>query len=111
MTIHLIPRDVNRLKKRLEKALKEFFKWFDDNLMKNIPGKCHFYVSTNDNVAIKTGNFQIEDTKREKLLRIQLDNKMSFDFHYSEIYKKSSRKLYALCKVTTYLSLSKRNNK
>ena len=53
-----------RLIKSLEEASKEFFRWFDDNLMKSNPDKCHLLVSTNDNVAIRIGNVQIENTKR-----------------------------------------------
>ena len=51
--------------------------------MKSNPDKCHSLVSTNDNVKIRIGNFQIENTKREKLLGIQFDNKLSFNYHLS----------------------------
>ena len=100
--------DVNGLIKSLEEASKNFFKWFNDNLMKSNPDKYHLLVSTNDNVKIRIGNFQIENTKREKLLGIQFDNKLSFDYHLSEMCKKASRKLYALGIVTPYMNLSKR---
>ena len=62
--------DVNGLIKSLEEASKKFFKWFNDNLMKSNPEKCHLLVSTNDIVKISIGNFQIENTKRENLLGI-----------------------------------------
>ena len=84
------------------------FKWLVDNLIKSNPDKCHLLVSTNDNVAIRIGKFQIENTKREKLLDIKFDNKLSFDYHLSEICKKASRKLYSLRRVTPYMNLSKR---
>ena len=100
--------DVNGLIKSVKEASKKLFKWFDDNLMKSNPDKCHLLVSRNDNVAIRTGNFQIENTKSEKLLGIQFDNTLSFDYHLSEICKKASRKLYALGRVTRYMNLSKR---
>ena len=45
--------------------------------MKSNPGKCHLLVSANDNVKIRIGNFHIENTKREKLLGIQFDNKLA----------------------------------
>ena len=77
--------DVNGLIKSLEEVSKEFFKWFHDNLMKSNPYKCHFIVSTNENVAIRIGNFQIENTKREKLLGTKFDNKLYFNYHLSEI--------------------------
>ena len=68
------------------------FEWFDDNVMKGNPDKCHLLVSTNGNVKIRIGNFQIENTKREKLFGIQFDNKLYFDYHLSEICKKACRK-------------------
>ena len=73
-------------------ASNEFFRCFDDNIMKINPGKCHLLISINDNVAIRIGNFQIENTKREKLLRIQFDNKLSFDYHSSQICKRKQQK-------------------
>ena len=77
--------DIDGLLKSLEEVSKELLKWFDDNLMKSNPDKCHLPVSTNNNVAIRIGNFRIENTKREKLLSIVFDNKLSFSYHFSEI--------------------------
>ena len=99
--------DINELIKSLEEASKELFKWFDDSLMKSSLEKCHLLVSTNDNVAIRIGSFQIENSNREKLLGIQFGNNLSFD-NLSEICKKASRKLFALSRVTAYMNLPKR---
>ena len=63
-TSYTSSNDVNGLIKSLEEASKELFKWFEDNLMKSNPDKCHLLVSTNDNVATRMENFQIENTKR-----------------------------------------------
>ena len=84
------------------------FKWFDNNLIKVNSEKYHLLVSTSDNAAIWIGNFQIENSKREKLLGMQFDNKLSFDYHLSEICKKASRKHYALSRVNPYMNLLKR---
>ena len=99
--------DVKGVITSLEKASKELFKWFDDNLMKSNPDKCHLLVGTNDNVAFRIVNVQIENTKKEKILDIQFYNKLSVDYHLSEICKKASRKLYVLGRVTPYINLSK----
>ena len=100
--------DVNGLIKSLEEASEKLLKWFDGNLMKSNPDKCHLLVSTNDNVKISIGNIQKENTRREKLLGIQFENKLSYDYRLSKICKKASRKLYALGRVTPYMNLSKR---
>ena len=96
--------DVNELIQSLEESSKELFKWFDDKLMKSNPDKCQLLVSTQE---IRIGNFRIENTDREKLLGIQFDNMLSFDYHLSEICKKASRK-HALDRVTPNRNLSKR---
>ena len=40
-----------------DEASKELFEWFDDNLMKSNPDKFHLLFSTNNNAAIRIGNF------------------------------------------------------
>ena len=99
--------DANGLINCLKESSKELFKWFDYNLMKGNPEKCNLLVSANVNAAIRKENFQIENTKREKLLDTQIDNKPSFDYQISEICKKVNRKLYALVRVTSYMTYQK----
>ena len=99
--------DVNGLINSLKESSNELFKWFDHNLMKGNPEKCNLLVSANVNAAIRMENFQIENTKIEKLLDIQIDNKPYFDYHISEICKKVNRKLYALVRVTSYMTYQK----
>ena len=83
--------DVNELLKSLEEASRELLKWFDNNLMQTNPDKFNLLFSSDDNIPTRIENFQIEITKRKKI-----DNQLYFDYHLSEICKKSSRKLYPL---------------
>ena len=73
-------------------------------------GKCHLLVSisTNNTVKIKIGNFDISDSKSEKLLGVKFDHKLSFDDHISELFKKVSRKIHALPRLASYMNISKR---
>ena len=64
--------------------------------MKSNPDKCHLLVSTINKVAIRIGNFQIESTKREKLLGIQLSRSCLSVI----IYQKYAKKLYIIGRVT-----------
>ena len=66
------------------------------------------FVSTNDTVKIKIGNFDITNSKSEKLLGVKFDHKLSFDDHISELCKKASRKINALSRVASYMNISKR---
>ena len=71
-------------------------------------GKCHLLVSTNNTIKIKTGNFDINNSKHEKLLAVKFDYKLSLDDHISELCKKASRKIHALSRVASYMNISKR---
>ena len=70
--------------------------------------KCHLLVSSNAKVTIKIGSHEITNTKCEKLIGVHLDSRLSFDYHISEICKKASRKVCALARVTSGMSLSKK---
>ena len=56
----------------------------------------------------KIGSPEIANTKREKLLGVLLDSGFSFHCHISQICKKASRKVCALARVASGMSLSKR---
>ena len=99
--------DIDSLTASLEEASKSLFTWFDNNLMKSNADKCHLLVSSNEKVTIKIGSHEIANTKCEKLLGVHLDSGLSFDYHISEICKKASRKVCALARVTSCMSLSK----
>ena len=57
--------DVNRI---LENNSIKLFKWFSANMMKTNKDKCHFIVSTNENVSMKLDNIEIENSNCERLL-------------------------------------------
>ena len=65
-------------------------------------------VQINNTVKIKIGNFDITNSKSEKLLGVEFDHKLSFDDHISELCKKASIKIYALSRVASYMNISKR---
>ena len=67
-------------------------------------------VTSHEKETIKIGSHEIANTKREKLLGVHLDSGLSFDYHISEICKKSSRKVCALARVTSCMSLSKKRS-
>ena len=94
--------------KSLEEVSKKLFKWFDDNLMKSNADKCHLLVSTNETVKIQVGNYNIANSKCEKLLGINFDHNLNFDKHLSELCKKASRKINALSRITPYMNVSKK---
>ena len=56
--------------------------------MKSNADKCHLLVNTNESVKITTRDFDINNSSCEKLLGVKFDNKISFDEHITNLYKK-----------------------
>ena len=76
--------------------------------MKINADQCHLLVSKNNTVKMKIGNFDLTNSKSEKLLGVQFDHKLSFNDHVSEPCKKASRKIRLLLRVASYINISKR---
>ena len=68
----------------LEETSKILFKWFLDNLMNGNADKSNLLVSTSTKVNIRIDNFDISNSKCEKLLEVKFDHKHTFDDHISE---------------------------
>ena len=68
MTIrHRLSADnIDRVNKSLKEA-SEMLISFNDKLVKSNADKCNFLVSTNNTVKIKIGNFDVTNSKSEKL--------------------------------------------
>ena len=92
----------------LKESLNKFFYWFTNNQMKSNPDKCHLLTSRSDKVSICVDNYNIKNSKCEKLLGIKIDNKLNFNTHVDEICTKAGQKLNALSRVAPYMHLSKR---
>ena len=107
-TPYISADDIDGVIKSLEEASATLFKWFSGNLMKSNADKCHLLISTNNTVKMKIGHFDIANSRNEKLLGVTFDSKLPFDDHISELYKKTSRKIHALSRVTPYMNISKR---
>ena len=58
--------NIDRVNKSLKEA-SEMFISFNDKLVKSNADKCNFLVSTNNTVKIKIGNFDVTNSKSEKL--------------------------------------------
>ena len=92
----------------LEIATNKLFEWFSYNSMKANAEKCHLIVSSYEKLSVRIENFDIENSKCEKLLGIQIDSRLTFKNHVSTICKKTSQKLHALARISSYMNISQR---
>ena len=76
--------------------------------MKANEDKCHLIVNTNELTEIKIGDFTIKNSASEKLLGVNIDSKLNFDCHVNHLCNKANKKLRALARVTSYMTLEKK---
>ena len=92
----------------LEQVSNTLFNWFKNNRLKNNVDKCHVLVSTSKPVGIKVGDYTIDKSECEKLLGVKIDVNLNFNNHISDLYKRASRKISALAKVSPFMGLTNR---
>ena len=81
--------------------------WFKDNYMKANPGKYHLLLSaTEETNTLNIEEVCIKSSKCEKLLRVNIDNHLTFETHVESLCKKASQRLNALLRVTWSLNCS-----
>ena len=112
MTIHtpyVLEDSIDDVIKSLEDDSINFFKWFLYNQIKANSDKCHLITSKQSCMNLIIGNINIENSACEKLLGVNIDNKLNFIEHLDRIIKKASRKTSPLPKVFSFMDLTKRS--
>ena len=95
---------------KLELTTNNLFEWFKNNHMKANADKCHLLVTRDTDVTAKIGEFDVKNSREEKLLGVKIDSKLSFENHVSSLCKKASQKLHALARVVNFMDLAKRKS-
>ena len=92
----------------LQGALEKMFQWFSTkNLVPNAK-KCHLLTSSITPVDINISNTEILNKERVKLLGVNLEGRLNFDFHVNTRLKKASKKYHALASVCNHINKKKR---
>ena len=76
-------------------------------LLKSNADKCQLLVSSSDAVDLRVSECDIKNSECEKLLGVKFDNKLAFQKHITDVFKKDGRKTYALAIIAPYMDLSK----
>ena len=67
--------------------------------------KSYLLLSDMDNsLSVNINEYEIFNNEHVKLLGITLDNKLKFNKHVSNLCKKASPKLHALCRISQYMN-------
>ena len=90
--------------KEIESVAKILINWFVNNRFKANPDKFHLILSDpNKKLFMELGPLKIYNESSHKLLGINIDNKLSFDKHITELCNKASQKLHALARIASYM--------
>ena len=81
------------------KSIRKMFHWFSTNNLVASAGKCHLLTSSKTPVDIHISNTEILYKERVKLLGVNLEGRLNFDFHVNTVLKKVSKKYHALARV------------
>ena len=95
---------------KLELTTNNLFEWFKNNHMKANADKCHLLVTRDTDVTAKIGEFDVKNSREEKLLGVKIDSKLSFENHVSSLCKKARQNLHALARVVHFMDLAKRKS-
>ena len=113
MILHLMPViliSLDELLMRLEHDSALAVCWFESNYMKLNTDKCHLIISGNKHESFwaDIGNDRIWESNYVKLLGINIDRSLKFDFHMLNECSKTNRKLTILSRMFKFLTFQKR---
>ena len=94
------------MQRKLESESLILFKWFSDNGIQAKSGKSHVMLTTDNKPKINVKD-SLTSNEIVKLLGEIVDNKLSFEPHFSLVCKKISQKIHALAKVSKFISKKK----
>ena len=94
-TFYACDRGANSLINRLKNDSYLAIEWFENNSMKLNQDKCHLLVSgfKYKNVWAKIGKTKIWESKKQKLLGVEIDRTLNFDEHIASLCRKAGKKL------------------
>ena len=88
----------------LQGALEKMFHGFSTNNLVANAGKCHLLTSSKTPADMHISDTEILNDERVKLLGVNLECRLNFDFHVNTLLKKASKKYHALARVCNYMN-------
>ena len=102
-------KDINSVITQLEEDSNLLLQWCSNNALKANPEKFHLILSNMDEtLSANIGQFEIQNSRSEKLLGVTIDSKLTTNEHVTNLCKQASKKLHALARISRYMSTGKR---
>ena len=110
ITFYACTKDLGSLINRFEHDCLLAIEWFENNHMKLNQENCHLLVSgyKHKNIWARIGQTQIWESRKPKLLGVEIDSNLNFDLYVSSLCKKVGKKLSVLAQLSNFMSLNQR---
>ena len=71
---------------------------------------CHLLVSgyKHENIWARIRQTKIWESRKQKLLGVEIDSNLNFDLYVSSLCKKAGKKLSVLARLSSFMSLNQR---
>ena len=104
-TLYTFGDKLEKIKNNLRNSFDTVHQWFYENYMVLNAGKCHLMCLGNNkkHETFLFHNILMENSKKQKILGVIIDNKLNFKSHISELCERSSQKIVALSRLSIYL--------
>ena len=104
-TLYATSSSTQIVKSNLESDAELLLQWMANNAFKANPDKSYLLLNNMDNnLSVNINGYEIFNNDHVKLLGITIDNKLKFNKHVSNLCKKASQKLHALCRISQYMN-------
>jgi hypothetical protein len=107
-TLSFSHENINIVKKNLEMACELSIEWFGSNYMKVNAEKFQFMVldAKHANTTLMINATEIKASHNMKLLGVNLDPNLCFDYHINEVICQASKQINVLCRLSQVLNLT-----
>ena len=89
---HTYSSNIEKVLENLQGALEQLFQWFSANHLVANAGKRHLLTSSKIKKDIAISNTNVSSEQKVKLLRINLESRLNFDYHVNTLLNKANKK-------------------
>ena len=102
--------DLHQLMVKLEHDSALALEWFGENYMRLNSDKCHLIIGGHryQQQFLTIGGVQVWETLEQRLLGVEINNKLDFQNHISNLCRTANQKLSALIRFSNLMDFSKR---
>ena len=109
-TFYACDKDLRSLINRLEHDNLLAIEQLENNHMKLNQENCHLLVSgyKHENIWARIGKTKVWESRKQKLLGVEIDSNLNFDLYVSSLCKKAGKKFSVFALLSNFMSLNQR---